>query len=126
MTGKPRSWRDIWYYIWKRVDNENDITFNKLYNESFVQQMLAEQFHNIGSDNTKHRFHEMFKDIKRQRGCSEEDEEIAGASEGIDDAGSDNEGEEELAESLFQKRLRQKRQENKFERITESIIHRIR
>ena len=124
MTGKPRSWRDIWHYIWKRVDSDNSITFNKLYNEGFVQQMLGEQFHNIGPDNTKHRFHEMFKEIKQQRGCAEEEEEIAGADEGVADDGGD--GSEDMNESLFNKRLRQKRQENKFNRITESIIRRIR
>ena len=118
MYGKPRTWRAIWHFIWKKVDRDNSIKFDDLYNDPYVQQMLSDQFHNLGPDKTKQRFRDMFVDIKRQRGCCEEDEEF--------DMEDDGGGEDMVTESLRSRLHKQRRQGRQFEQIMESIIRRIR
>lgn len=105
------SWRNIWHYIWKAIDSNNEITFNELYNDPYTQKMIQGQLHNIGPDNTKTRFKDMFSEIK---------EKLCGA-----DVECDEEEEVDVVtESLYRKIKRLQRAEINYERLVEKVVRR--
>ena len=106
MYGTRGSWRNIWHYIWKHIDSDNEITFDELYNNPYTQLMLAPQFHNIGKESTKQRFKEIFAEIKKNH-C------------GIDD---DCEEEEIVTESLASRIHKARRNDRSFEAKMNRII----
>lgn len=108
MYGERGSWRNIWYYVWKEIDKNNEISFKELYDNPYTQLMLKKQLHILGPDIVKRRFKEMFADIKRSH-CGEECEE----------------DEEVVTESLVSRLRKQRRANRRFETIAESIIRRI-
>lgn len=106
MYGTRGSWRNIYHYIWKKIDSDNEISFQELYENPYTQLMLADQFHNIGQDNTKNRFKEMFAEIKKNH-C------------GIDD---DCEEEEMVTESLVSRIHQEHRNQRAFNSSLNKII----
>lgn len=112
------SWRNIWYYIWKRVDENVDISFKELFDDPYTQKMVQEQYHNLGPDLTKKKMKDMYTDIKLNRcgvcdDCEEEEEEDMGDDEGG-----------ELNESLYKKIKRQELAEKRYERLVEKVVAR--
>lgn len=109
------SWRNLWYYLWKRVDENTDISFNEIFSDPYTQKLVQEQYHNLGPDLTKKKMKDMYKDIKQSRcgkceDCDEEDEE------------EDLDGGEELTESLYRTIKNKERAERNFERLVENLV----
>lgn len=103
------SWRDIYYYTWKAINENNNISFQKFYNDPNTQRRLQEQFHNLGPDLTKSRFKEMFAEIKYNH-------------YGIED---DCEEEKVVNESLRTSIKKQAKNEKNFEKLVENIVNRL-
>lgn len=101
------SWRNIYYFIWKAIDNDNEISFKEFYNAPATQKYLQKQFHNLGPDITKERFMGMFKEIKKKI-CGVDDECL--------------EEDELVTESLRDQLKRQKRAEESYEQKVLRVV----
>lgn len=109
MYGERGSWRNIYYYIWKHIDKDNNISFKELYENPYTKLVLNKQLHLLGPDMVKKKFKDIFDEIKRNH-CGiecEEDEEV-------------------IEQPLISKLRQQRRAERRFNSITEAIIRRIR
>lgn len=113
MYGKQGSWRNIWHYIYKQINQDNAISFEELYSDPYTQQLVAQQLHNLGPDITEQRFKDMFVEIK-QSICGDSCEEDEEFNEGGD--------EEMVTESLYQKIQRKDRENRHFNTILDGIL----
>lgn len=113
------SWRNIWYYLWKRVNENVDISFKEIFDDPYTQNLIQEQYHNLGPDLTKKKMKDMYKDIKHNR-CADSDECEDEDEEEDMEAG----GEAELTESLYKKIKKQEAAERRFERLVERTVAR--